>query len=350
MKGNSTDYTLTRYEDFYHHQSCLECLRHIDSNNAAEDRFNSFTSNYEETLKHITEDGLSKDEMMAIYHYTEKGSFDVNPQLTTGEAGLYNCYLEYFFSAMDKLPLPRLDSSLYKGIPRNRAELDGLIEDGVLTVDLNDSLIANSIVSAHTSLDRALSYATEAEGTIIEITNPVTAKNVVKYSNDPVNHEYVYLPQTRFIVSGTTKKYCDRENIDTPCRDRPAIDHYEYNWIYVTEIPIQQHFVSKPGKDPKTELLECYDNNSKTCKWENGRPNQCLSLACYDANDIQIQCPYISSVKELKGLAISFWPVLGVLIVAIVLIVILLLLRKRGNKGKYQSQSELKNSLNDPII
>lgn len=163
---------------------------------------------------------LTDDELLAIFTYTAYTPMKFynifTSQLSTGDAGPWNCYLDYLFSAFSKIKgTEEMQKSLYRGIsaPEYNLELwdQKLHVGGIISTDAFTS----------TSIEQKVPAQYTKDHVIVNIRNASQyPKFVTNYAHLDSEDEFLYPPGCRFrIIKAPYYQDCHFVNESFECKD-----------------------------------------------------------------------------------------------------------------------------------
>jgi hypothetical protein len=215
------NWVFTRYREYPKFDTCHQCLKWIDDQLKGRDRSfdwdhlvnGEFTSSYMNKFQDLDQtpflqnpaNRLDESEILAIWFYTTDDFWRLRADIMSGTAGLWNCYFDFYYRAIDKFAPTRLPV-LWSGISRRNSVPWGLTSsDGTVLIHEEDIVVATSPGSSSASFEVAASFmairsGTPIHGLIFEIGNPRTAVDISSFSKYPFEREFLFSPGVRLQV------------------------------------------------------------------------------------------------------------------------------------------------------
>jgi hypothetical protein len=174
---------------------------------------------------------LTVSEMLAIWFQTGEKYRELQRDVRSGRAGVWNCFYDYLESGLRKLKGAPNGTILYTGIRPADGIAWGLTsESGEVLVKPGDVIIATSQGSSTPDFDRARHYATNGPSNLRALmlwaSGPLSAVDITSFSTEVRDLEHLCLPGTRLLVHSL-------ENTDI---EDPWHELFNITFINVTEL------------------------------------------------------------------------------------------------------------------
>ena len=183
---------------------------------------------------------LTEDEIYSIYHYTYDSS-DLTKTLMKGQASVYDCYLDYFYSGFNKLGKSP-EGIVYIGIRGDDyAKSLNLFNSNNEYIGEGKTLTTNSITSSSDLLEIAMKFASNQLNLVINVTKSTVPRYISPLSHFDYESEYIIPPMYQLKLGKSYIRYC--ENLygynDTVCFDEEQFFHtYKTYFVEAEEVSL----------------------------------------------------------------------------------------------------------------
>ena len=213
------DYVLKRNTNYTKYNSLYKCFdSFIERYNPEEPNtlISEFKEKYLNNFKNMNQSSmlkdplkqLTEDEMLSIYFYTTNAHENIMEFLRAGTPGPYECYMDFFYSAIAKLKYASPELELFSGVSNiNSLNSMKIFDDNGEYIGEGTKIAANGITSSSMDITQAFmrAYGTQV---IIKIVNPKNAHSIENISSFPNEKEYIIPPMVKYVLGKNTTKYC----------------------------------------------------------------------------------------------------------------------------------------------
>ena len=281
LQYTDTDFVLRRSKNYKKYSSLYKCgfCSIINYDYTFVSTWDNFNKDWNDRLSTINQTDyledpnvkLNQDEILALYHYTND-AYDISEYLKNGNTGVYSCYLDYYYSAWNKLGKSSTDI-LYNGISNaNYFNQMNIFNNEGNYIGEGKNLTTYSITSFTDNLYIALLNADKSHSkkVIFRYKDAIIPKDIAIFSKDEVETEYMVPPLYKIRLGKLTKSYCLLRNDNVQCEDylfdKKAKLYYfidaieeslDYpSWINGTELTEQEN-------DIRQQQLQLYNEENK---------------------------------------------------------------------------------------
>ena len=258
----SDSYTLVRNPYHQTYQSCLECLRNIypwetpeGASNINKDFNDEIIYNLDNLdINSILKDpakSLTESEMFAIYYYSYK-SDNMGFQFRKGRAGVYDCYLDYYYSGWKKLG-KSATTPLFLGINGDdQLKAMNIFDANGNYIGEGKTVVTNTITSFSEVFGSSSGFVKNKYQVALNLSKSKIPKSIEILSHYKNEKEYNVPPMYEIKLGKATTKYCVPITTINICKDTDQQnDVYKpFLVIEATEVGLGEPIFRAPEEMP----------------------------------------------------------------------------------------------------